>query len=232
MRSMKGESSSSSSPRASATRIAGRGCRRHPCGARSPGRHHAVDQYRLQSGREADPAAGARAGCDGADAPGAGRGRRDAQGPRGRRRRRCRPRGRSRSSTCSSIGRWPDRSASPSARWRRRCGPRLPGIDVGDWIDPSGETRDVTIRLAPESRTVVADLESLPLLVGSDNDEHSARTGGARDAIDRAGSHRSPRSRSRDHRRGQYREPCAVGGGRRHDGARASSPSPSRRDTR
>jgi HAE1 family hydrophobic/amphiphilic exporter-1 len=49
--------------------------------------------------------------------------------------------------------------------------PAFAGIDVGDWIDPSGETRDVTIRLAPESRTVVADLESLPLLVGSDNDK-------------------------------------------------------------
>ena len=44
--------------------------------------------------------------------------------------------------------------------------PAFAGIDVGDWIDPSGETRDVTIRLAPESRTVVGDLESLPLPVG------------------------------------------------------------------
>jgi HAE1 family hydrophobic/amphiphilic exporter-1 len=49
--------------------------------------------------------------------------------------------------------------------------PAFAGIDVGDWIDPSGETRDVTIRLAPESRTVVADLESLPLLVGGDNEQ-------------------------------------------------------------
>jgi len=49
--------------------------------------------------------------------------------------------------------------------------PAFAGIDVGDWIDPSGETRDVTIRLAPESRTAVADLESLPLLVGKDNDK-------------------------------------------------------------
>jgi HAE1 family hydrophobic/amphiphilic exporter-1 len=49
--------------------------------------------------------------------------------------------------------------------------PAFAGIDVGDWIDPSGETRDVTIRLAPESRTVVADLESLPLLIGRDNDK-------------------------------------------------------------
>jgi HAE1 family hydrophobic/amphiphilic exporter-1 len=44
--------------------------------------------------------------------------------------------------------------------------PAFAGIDVGDWIDPSGETRDVRIRLAPESRTVVGDLESLPLPVG------------------------------------------------------------------
>jgi hydrophobic/amphiphilic exporter-1 (mainly G- bacteria), HAE1 family len=44
--------------------------------------------------------------------------------------------------------------------------PAFAGIDVGDWIDPSGETRDVTIRLAPESRALVGDLESLPLPVG------------------------------------------------------------------
>jgi HAE1 family hydrophobic/amphiphilic exporter-1 len=47
--------------------------------------------------------------------------------------------------------------------------PAFAGIDVGDWIDPSGETRDVTIRLAPESRTVVADLESLPILVSGED---------------------------------------------------------------
>jgi hydrophobic/amphiphilic exporter-1 (mainly G- bacteria), HAE1 family len=48
--------------------------------------------------------------------------------------------------------------------------PAFAGIDVGDWIDPGGETRDVVIRLAPESRTVVEDLEALPLVViGPDN---------------------------------------------------------------
>src|SRR5688572_17529301 len=48
--------------------------------------------------------------------------------------------------------------------------PAFAGIDVGDWVDPSGETRDVTIRIAPEMRTRVADLESMPLLVsGPDN---------------------------------------------------------------
>jgi HAE1 family hydrophobic/amphiphilic exporter-1 len=43
--------------------------------------------------------------------------------------------------------------------------PAFAGIDVGDWVDPSGETRDVTIRLSPEARASVADLESLPLVV-------------------------------------------------------------------
>jgi hydrophobe/amphiphile efflux-1 (HAE1) family protein len=43
--------------------------------------------------------------------------------------------------------------------------PAFAGIDAGDWIDPSGETRDVTVRLAPEARTNVRDLESLPLTI-------------------------------------------------------------------
>jgi multidrug efflux pump subunit AcrB len=43
--------------------------------------------------------------------------------------------------------------------------PAFAGIDAGDWIDPSGETRDVTVRLSPESRANVQDLQSLPLLV-------------------------------------------------------------------
>jgi HAE1 family hydrophobic/amphiphilic exporter-1 len=43
--------------------------------------------------------------------------------------------------------------------------PAFAGIDAGDWVDPSGETRDVTVRLAPSSRTNIADLQSLPLTV-------------------------------------------------------------------
>src|SRR5690606_495669 len=31
--------------------------------------------------------------------------------------------------------------------------PAFAGIDVGDWVDPDGETRDVMIRLAPEARS-------------------------------------------------------------------------------
>ncbi|HUF34944.1 MAG TPA: efflux RND transporter permease subunit, partial [Gemmatimonadales bacterium] len=43
--------------------------------------------------------------------------------------------------------------------------PAFAGIDAGDWVDPSGETRDVTVRLAPEARRRVADLARLPLVV-------------------------------------------------------------------
>jgi len=44
--------------------------------------------------------------------------------------------------------------------------PAFAGIDAGDWVDPSGKTRDVTIRLAPEARQRVTDLKQLPIVVG------------------------------------------------------------------
>ena len=43
--------------------------------------------------------------------------------------------------------------------------PAFAGIDVGDWQDPSGEMRDVEVRLVPESRRRAADLRQLPLVV-------------------------------------------------------------------
>ncbi len=43
--------------------------------------------------------------------------------------------------------------------------PAFAGIDAGDWVDPSGETRDVEVRLAPEARRRAADLRQLPLVV-------------------------------------------------------------------
>jgi hydrophobic/amphiphilic exporter-1 (mainly G- bacteria), HAE1 family len=39
------------------------------------------------------------------------------------------------------------------------------GIHQGDWVDPTGETRDVRIRLAPEARSRPADLAQLPITV-------------------------------------------------------------------
>ena len=43
--------------------------------------------------------------------------------------------------------------------------PAFAGIDAGDWVDPTGETRDVVIRLAPESRERIEDLRRLPLVI-------------------------------------------------------------------
>lgn len=45
--------------------------------------------------------------------------------------------------------------------------PAFAGIEVGDWVDPSGETRDVRVRFAPESRARSADLEQIPIAVGA-----------------------------------------------------------------
>jgi len=43
--------------------------------------------------------------------------------------------------------------------------PAFAGLKAADWVDPSGETRDVTVRLAPEARNNVTDLQRLPLVV-------------------------------------------------------------------
>jgi HAE1 family hydrophobic/amphiphilic exporter-1 len=43
--------------------------------------------------------------------------------------------------------------------------PAFAGVDAGDWVDPTGKTRDVTVRLEPESRSRAADLAALPLLI-------------------------------------------------------------------
>ena len=44
--------------------------------------------------------------------------------------------------------------------------PAFAGIDAGDWVDPAGENRKVRIRLTPEARTKISDIERLPLVVG------------------------------------------------------------------
>ncbi|WP_338758577.1 efflux RND transporter permease subunit [Massilia sp. METH4] len=43
------------------------------------------------------------------------------------------------------------------------------GIEVGDWVDPTGETRDVAVRLAPEDRTNSENIERLPIAVSGTN---------------------------------------------------------------
>src|SRR6476469_7335835 len=43
--------------------------------------------------------------------------------------------------------------------------PAFAGLKAGDWTDPSGETRDVTVRLTKEARENLSDLQGLPLIV-------------------------------------------------------------------
>ncbi len=45
--------------------------------------------------------------------------------------------------------------------------PAFAGIKAGDWEDPQGELREVNVRLQPESRQRVSDLEQLPLVINS-----------------------------------------------------------------
>jgi hydrophobe/amphiphile efflux-1 (HAE1) family protein len=43
------------------------------------------------------------------------------------------------------------------------------GIEAGDWVDPTGETRDVAIRLAPEDRVSTENIARLPIGVAGTN---------------------------------------------------------------
>ncbi len=43
------------------------------------------------------------------------------------------------------------------------------GVEVGDWVDPTGETRDVSIRLHPDDRISAEDLERLPIVPAGSN---------------------------------------------------------------
>ncbi|MEO8070479.1 MAG: efflux RND transporter permease subunit [Acidobacteriota bacterium] len=47
--------------------------------------------------------------------------------------------------------------------------PAFAGVDAGDWVDPTGKTRDVTVRLAPESRDNASSLASLPLVITAED---------------------------------------------------------------
>jgi hydrophobe/amphiphile efflux-1 (HAE1) family protein len=43
------------------------------------------------------------------------------------------------------------------------------GIEVGDWVDPTGETRDVAVRLHPDDRLSIDNIERLPIAVTGSN---------------------------------------------------------------
>ena len=62
--------------------------------------------------------------------------------------------------------------------------PAFAGIDVGDWVDPSGQTRDVMVRLAPEARERPSDLARLPIVVVSTRERPEDRLRGLRAGAD------------------------------------------------
>ena len=43
------------------------------------------------------------------------------------------------------------------------------GVEVGDWVDPTGETRDVAVRLHPDDRVDASNIEHLPISVSGTN---------------------------------------------------------------
>jgi multidrug efflux pump subunit AcrB len=43
------------------------------------------------------------------------------------------------------------------------------GVEVGDWVDPVGESRDVAVRLAAEDRVSASNIENLPIAVMGTN---------------------------------------------------------------
>ncbi len=43
------------------------------------------------------------------------------------------------------------------------------GVEVGDWVDPTNETRDVSVRLHPEDRVSAENIERLPIMVTGSN---------------------------------------------------------------
>ena len=43
------------------------------------------------------------------------------------------------------------------------------GIEVGDWVDPRGESRDVAVRLHPDDRVNIGNIERLPIAVNGSN---------------------------------------------------------------
>ncbi len=43
------------------------------------------------------------------------------------------------------------------------------GVEVGDWVDPTGESRDVSVRLHPDDRVDASNIERLPIAISGSN---------------------------------------------------------------
>lgn len=49
--------------------------------------------------------------------------------------------------------------------------PAFAGVDAGDWVDPSGQTRNVRVRYAADARASENDLTSMPLVIAGPSGE-------------------------------------------------------------
>ncbi len=81
------------------------------------------------------------------------------------------------------------------------------GVEVGDWVDPTGETRDVAVRLHPDDRVNASNIERLPIAVTGGNiivplEQIATVTMGKGPEPDPARRAASARSRCRPTRRG------------------------------
>ena len=98
---------------------------------------------------------------------------------------------RSRSSTSASIAALAGSLGVRVGDVAQALRPAFAGVDAGDWVDPTGKTRDVTVRLAPEA----AHARRRPRVAAA------RRAGRAGPARRRCRSARSPRSGRRSARR-------------------------------
>jgi HAE1 family hydrophobic/amphiphilic exporter-1 len=94
------------------------------------------------------------------------------------------------------------------------------GLDAGDWVDPSGETRDIYVRLSPEARRRQADLERMPIVLpgqgggGRHDDPAEPDRDGARGA--RPGGDLASRPRQRGQGAGEHQRAVPGRGHHRH----------------
>ena len=68
--------------------------------------------------------------------------------------------------------------------------PAFAGLKTGDWVDPTGKTRDVTVRLDPAYRESVTNLEQLPIVLTPQ--QNSAAASGATTGATSTGSSAMP----------------------------------------
>ena len=96
------------------------------------------------------------------------------------------------------------------------------GLDSGYWVDPTGETRKVVVRLAPEARQRAADLRQLPLVVpGGAGPPHVIPLGQVAQVQEGVGpaQNLAPRPAAVHRDPGERGGTAAVGGRRRDPGA-------------